>query len=275
MPQMVSTRSAHISIHALREEGDDRAVVRDHECRGFLSTPSARRATDEVAFVHGRQQHFYPRPPRGGRHEGRVKGRPLDAFLSTPSARRATLQKQGYKRRIVISIHALREEGDATSKGVRAASSISIHALREEGDASKGRGAGRFHISIHALREEGDGHHGPQGRRMGDFYPRPPRGGRPCSAASTTRASYFYPRPPRGGRQPGDRRAHDPRTISIHALREEGDATKGASFLLPSRFLSTPSARRATTALTAVLVSAVLISIHALREEGDYTSPCP
>ena len=36
---------AIISIHALREEGDDRAVVRDHECRGFLSTPSARRAT--------------------------------------------------------------------------------------------------------------------------------------------------------------------------------------------------------------------------------------
>ena len=57
----------NISIHALREEGDvtrrvpltltlyfyprpprggrHRAVVRDHECRGFLSTPSARRAT--------------------------------------------------------------------------------------------------------------------------------------------------------------------------------------------------------------------------------------
>ena len=41
---------AIISIHALREEGDDRAVVRDHECRGFLSTPSARRATSTLVF---------------------------------------------------------------------------------------------------------------------------------------------------------------------------------------------------------------------------------
>ena len=56
--------------------------------------------------------------------------------------------------------------------------------------------------------------------------------------------------------------------ISIHALREEGDSHCmwiRACFL---RFLSTPSARRATqqplnTGNTA------FISIHALREEGD------
>ena len=34
----------------------------------------------------------------------------------------------------VISIHALREEGDERSDGVGDASRISIHALREEGD---------------------------------------------------------------------------------------------------------------------------------------------
>ena len=67
MPQMVSTRSAHISIHALREEGDDRAVVRDHECRGFLSTPSARRATRSSSSGASIMPNFYPRPPRGGR----------------------------------------------------------------------------------------------------------------------------------------------------------------------------------------------------------------
>ena len=33
-------------------------------------------------------------------------------FLSTPSARRATLLAQICKYRIIISIHALREEGD-------------------------------------------------------------------------------------------------------------------------------------------------------------------
>ena len=60
------------------------------------------------------------------------------------------------------------------------------------------------------------------------------------------RSINFYPRPPRGGRLLDPERIADDTSISIHALREEGDA-----------------------ALTAVLVSAVLISIHALREEGD------
>ena len=39
---------------------------------------------------------------------------------------------------------------------------ISIHALREEGDARKARKERECKISIHALREEGDG--GPDGR---------------------------------------------------------------------------------------------------------------
>ena len=34
-------------------------------------------------------------------------------------------------------------------------------------------------ISIHALREEGDAACVHRGRRPSDFYPRPPRGGRP------------------------------------------------------------------------------------------------
>ncbi len=59
---------------------------------------------------------------------------------------------------MVISIHALREEGDDFISTIYPVPmSISIHALREEGD--------RLHnvcndytykISIHALREEGD-----------------------------------------------------------------------------------------------------------------------
>ncbi len=55
----------------------------------------------------------------------------------------------------------------------------------------------------------------------------------------------FYPRPLRGGRRAGD--------------------TKRAG---PRRFLSTPSARRATLPLHHADVAA-LISIHALCEEGD------
>ena len=79
-----------------------------------------------------------------------------------------------------------------------------------------------------------------------DFYPRPPRGGRPKLAAAEAEETNFYPRPPRGGRP--EARADEIYTsrISIHALREEGDWS-----LVCSMLLSNP------------------ISIHALREEGD------
>ena len=57
--------------------------------------------------------------------------------------------------------------------------------------------------------------------------------------------------------------------ISIHALREEGD--RGTGQLQANErggFLSTPSARRATSG-GADREIRHLISIHALREEGD------
>ena len=148
---------AFISIHALREEGDrgswrpcsgkgyfyprpPRGGRRSQVCRHshrikflstpsarratqvrtaildgmiqFLSTPSARRATRDTfaAFFEGR--YFYPRPPRGGR--------PV-SFVSRYPA-------------IGISIHALREEGDSRGRTTMGKLLISIHALREEGD---------------------------------------------------------------------------------------------------------------------------------------------
>ena len=216
--------------------------------------------------------YFYPRPPRGGRHE------PTAANLY----------------RVHISIHALREEGDNGSNSKQPGSKpISIHALREEGDRKRQRKTGYFmqflstpsarrateaavvdldekQISIHALREEGDvlGYDihqfymeflstpsarratrrwPPSCSRPAYFYPRPPRGGRRCSSPSTrTSSNYFYPRPPRGGRLPAVQRPRCVRTISIHALREEGDET--------------PSLSQAW----------MKISIHALREEGDF-----
>ena len=104
------------------------------------------------------EQHFYPRPPRGGRQllHGYL-------FLLCP-----------------ISIHALREEGDLVwmhamliyqyfyprpPRGGRRGRNgilpltlpISIHALREEGDSiPKSNVLHKRPISIHALREEGD-----------------------------------------------------------------------------------------------------------------------
>ena len=78
-----------ISIHALREEGDPRKKS-----------------------VHDKITDFYPRPPRGGRLGGVVVDAARHEFLSTPSARRATNAVQLILESLSISIHALREEGD-------------------------------------------------------------------------------------------------------------------------------------------------------------------
>ena len=169
-----------ISIHALREEGDR-------------------------ARLHPLQdgQDFYPRPPRGGRLRSFRSLRLLGPFLSTPSARRATC-------------------GCLCQGSVRL---ISIHALREEGDTSKRR----------------------RSRTTCNFYPRPPRGGRqsPCVAFCVFRIFLSTP---------SARRATDfllqlgiCLLISIHALREEGDGSSSKGNGKACKFLSTPSARRATS----------------------------
>ena len=79
-------------------------------------------------------------------------------------------------------------------------------------------------ISIHALREEGDAATSAMPRMCVYFYPRPPRGGRRSMSRRSTTRSYFYPRPPRGGRLAGLVLIGFVHAISIHALREEGDA---------------------------------------------------
>ena len=84
------SETAKISIHALREEGDDNIACGLRLGEQFLSTPSARRATSGDGLRTGKPCHFYPRPPRGGRRlvvDFCVFG---FSFLSTPSARRAT-----------------------------------------------------------------------------------------------------------------------------------------------------------------------------------------
>ena len=93
-----------------------------------------------------------------------------------------------------------------------------------------------------------------------------------CCRCGAACGAYFYPRPPRGGRRsaaglegqagrflstPSARRAtecafsgHRSGTISIHALREEGDLSASYYYTFSK------------------------ISIHALREEGDQRQPC-
>ena len=58
----------------------------------------------------------------------------ISLFLSTPSARRATSLLPESFLMVLISIHALREEGDDGQGQRPGAVEISIHALREEGD---------------------------------------------------------------------------------------------------------------------------------------------
>ena len=100
-------------------------------------------------------------------------------FLSTPSARRAT-GSAGVGRSIeLISIHALREEGDLMRipgrsllfyfyprppRGGRQALLDVLQVFQR--------------ISIHALREEGDCSVSGPAKQAKNFYPRPPRGGR-------------------------------------------------------------------------------------------------
>ena len=67
---------------------------------------------------------FYPRPPRGGRRVfSRNKGLG-GVFLSTPSARRATGGRKRGRNVRLISIHALREEGDMTAQPSETATPI-------------------------------------------------------------------------------------------------------------------------------------------------------
>ena len=198
---------------------------------------------------------------------------------------------------MAISIHALREEGDTLSLGsLKAPNHISIHALREEGDLSvmgekshlseflstpsarrathaviittadyiqflstpsarrattpKRAELSTPTISIHALREEGDC----------------------CPLHRSGRAGNFYPRPPRGGRRAAEKPAilHNKFLSTPSARRATVPASTAPAPV--SVFLSTPSARRATISL-AQSDHASVISIHALREEGDLYLP--
>ena len=81
----------------------------------FLSTPSARRATNRGELLVVPPADFYPRPPRGGRRKRDAVQNRVRRFLSTPSARRATRKLHPEPGRRGISIHALREEGDRSS----------------------------------------------------------------------------------------------------------------------------------------------------------------
>ena len=146
----------NISIHALREEGD------------------------QILLQFGmRKPYFYPRPPRGGRLD-REKPRVEIEIISIHA-----LREEGDTRRprsnpqCGISIHALREEGDDSTLTTEVFG-FDFYPRPPRGGrliagAETGHRAG-FLSTPSARRATGASPTGPPG--TGDFYPRPPRGGR-------------------------------------------------------------------------------------------------
>ena len=217
-------RRQDISIHALREEGDCSKLSLSTMSRIFLSTPSARRATCVCGFGNAPPFNFYPRPPRGGRHNVRNVNTDGSLFLSTPSARRATAGRMPLST-WARYFYPRPPRGGRRWKNGSGISGMHFYPRPPRGGRPPVPGSDHpDDISIHALREEGDQTMELKQTVKKDFYPRPPRGGRPSpGSSSTSLPSNFYPRPPRGGR---------PR--------------KGIRFCGLILFLSTPSARRAT-----------------------------
>ena len=134
---------AEISIHALREEGDDGLVLVDL-LEPAISIHALREEGDARRFLAGSQcPYFYPRPPRGGRPQ-----------LRQPACLPAW-----------ISIHALREEGDDRILGRNHLLADFYPRPPRGGRPYPSRTTTpSFSISIHALREEGD-FHGSRSRR--------------------------------------------------------------------------------------------------------------
>ena len=146
-----------------------------------------------------------------------------------------------------ISTHALREEGDSTDRSRQVFTSTFLPTpSARRATALCGITARTSAISTHALREEGDRRAVGLGMVDVDFYPRPPRGGRqmgtpwaverliflptPSARRATCNNSYAVAPAPIFLPTPSARRAthlsdrdRRGRSISTHALREEGD----------------------------------------------------
>ena len=148
----------------------------------------------------GRQRHtlfhpvvkyFNPRPPRGGRRPAGHMVWAFGLFQSTPSARRATSTQYMVLEDTLISIHALREEGDSAVSGWATRLLLNFNPRPPRGGRPPHHGTDRIHGTPFQST--------PSARRA---TVKPPV----CSTA----AFYFNPRPPRGGRQQ-KRRKNPPR----------------------------------------------------------------
>ena len=192
---------------------------------GFLSTPSARRATDLVtglqipfeisihalceegddagAETDAAQKNFYPRPLRGGRPARPCRTfRPANFYPRPLRGGRLSYEVNTKVGELFLSTPSARRATPGTRTGTR---------------------------------------------RHKYFYPRPLRGGRRNAGQGLERPTwYFYPRPLRGGRRRNGN-VHK-RVVQFLSTPSARRATlEPLTFLQrQAQFLSTPSARRAT-----------------------------
>ena len=195
------------------------------DCGYTISIHALREEGDTPANIgSGRPCDFYPRPPRGGRRLPSCKSLTCRTFLSTPSARRATFsQASTCRSKSFLSTPSARR---ATAEPCAAGCGppfLSTPSARRATVLPDGWEVDDPYFYPRPPRGGRLRHSSKLQQNKGYFYPRPPRGGRPVRASCTTFHGHFYPRPPRGGRP---------------VSRDSSTITK--------KFLSTPSARRAT-----------------------------
>ena len=149
------------------------------------------------------------------------------AFLSTPSARRATREPDAGVVQRGISIHALREEGDAPASSLPSTpSNFYPRPPRGGRRFTFGGGDGTLCISIHALREEGD-----------------------IDDVSVEDAAQIFLSTPSARRATKSKRTESKAEYVFLSTPSARRATRWPGYSQPERlFLSTPSARRATPA---------------------------
>ena len=263
-----------ISIHALREEGDFSFFVLLFFCFLFLSTPSARRATGRACCFQPVSSYFYPRPPRGGRQAAAPEAIQPEEFLSTPSARRAT--HHSLTGGTTMADFYPRPPRGGRLCAARAFNStllfLSTPSARRATSRQRMPSASWQFLST------------PSARRA-----TPSRASRWLS--STTFLSTPSARRATGGKYkdmiaariflstPSARRATRlrrgwvrRRTISIHALREEGDMARARMRSTSWNFYPRPPRGGRRWQLFGSQHKRP-ISIHALREEGDHLRP--
>ena len=201
---------------------------------------------------HSRRRHFYPRPPRGGRPFSRLVPPSVSIFLSTSPAWGTTQVIQRQSGLACISIHVPRVGDDFHRLCVRAAGEYFYPRPPRGGrpvlTAARSRGKiflstspawGTTMAPCHLLTSIalflstspawGTTCTWPPGAwPLRNFYPRPPRGGRPKASAARSGCHCISIHVPRVGDDPRPSRKRRGRAyISIHVPRVGDDRAMG------------------------------------------------